>query len=593
MKRNQQSGQALIASMVMVIFIFALAGGLAIAASALLAQGTARSSLVTNDLVAQSQMNAAVAYLAGRGIASNPSYCRTPTMLPALGPNGEIQGIQCVEVDNVANSNPVSVPLSWNGGACSVTAFPATGARTFIWLNGASGLSAFVDQSSGTGCSSGSGLICSTSGAGAPTQLVLDCNLPSSGTPFLHVSASGRTPLAARYIGYSAPFAQAPGSPRPTRTGPAAIAVADLTGTGRLDLIVANSGSDNVSVFPGGPGNGSFQGRVDYGVGLNPSSLWVGDLTGNGKRDIVVGDSGSNQVTVLLNSGNGTFPQRADYTVDGPPTAVVAGNFDGNGRADLAVATSGTSQIEVLPNNGNGTFGSDIETGIPADATDMAVADFGGNNNDDLAVVENGRVLILMGNDGDGTFDNASGGPYGVGGTGPYSIRTADLNGDGMPDLVVTNQATGLVTILLGAGNNGQFAAAPGSPFAAGAGVSSATVADFNSDGIPDLAVVNAVANTVSVWIGQGNGRFWLDVGGPIPVGSGPAAIGAGDFNGDGFPDLAIADAGSSDVTVLLANRNRGSVYSFTAPIPGGFEEADLWVSGNGAANQLTFEGKL
>lgn len=592
MKRNQQSGQALIASMVMVIFIFALAGGLAVAASALLAQGTARSSLVTNDLVAQSQMNAAVAWGAGRGLASNPPFCRTPTMLPALGPNGEIQGIQCVEVDNVANSNPVPVPLSWNGSACSVTAFPATGARTFIWLNGASGLSAFIDQSSGTGCTSGSGTICSTSGAAAPTQLVLDCNLPSSGTPFLHVSASGRTPLAARYTTYSAAFAQAPGSPRATPANPAAIAVADLTGTGRLALVVANSGADDVSVFPGGPGNGSFQARADYHVGPGATSLWVGDLNGDGKADIVVGRS-SSQVTVLLNSGSGTFPNAVDYSVDGPVNAVVAGNFDGNGRADLAVATTGTDQIEVLPNNGNGTFGSSIETNIPDDATAMAVADFGGNFKDDLAVVENGKVMILLGNDGDGTFDAAPGGQYGVGGIGPYSIISADVNGDGMPDLVATNRATGLVTVLLGAGNNGQLVPAPGSPFAAGAGVSSVTVADFNSDGVLDLAVVNAVANTVSIWIGQGNGRFWPDSGGPIPVGSGPAAIGAGDFNNDGYPDLAVADNGSSDVTVLLANRSRSSVYSFTAPIPGGFEEADLWVTGNGSANQLTFEGKL
>lgn len=592
MKVNPQSGQALIASMVMVIFIFALAGGLAVAASALLTQGTARSSLVINDLVAQSQMNAAVAWGAGRGLASNPSYCPTPTLLPPLGPNGEIQGIQCVEVDNVAGSNPIPVPLSWNGGACSVTAFPATGGRTFIWLNGASGLSAFVDQSSGTGCTSGSGTICSTSGAAAPTQLVLDCALPSSGTPYLHVSSAGRTPLAARYAMYSAAFVQAPGSPRAALSNPFALAVADLTGTGRLDLVVANSGADDVSVFPGGPGNGSFQARADYDVGPGMTSLWVGDLNGDGKADIVIGRS-SSQVTVLLNSGSGTFPNAVDYSVDGAVNAVVAGNFDGNGRADLAVATSGTDQIEVLPNNGNGTFGSSIETNIPDDATAMTTADFGNNSKDDLAVVENGKVMILMGNDGDGTFDAAAGGPYGVGGTGPYSITTADVNGDGMPDLVATNYTTGLVTVLLGAGNNGQFVPAPGSPFAVGFGVSSATVADFNSDGTLDLAVVNKVANTASIWIGQGNGRFWLDAGGPLAVGSTPMAVGAGDFNNDGYPDLAIADNGSSVVTVLLANRSRSSVYSFTAPIPGGFEEADLWVSGNGSSNQLTFEGKL
>jgi hypothetical protein len=593
MKRDQQSGQALIASMVMVVFIFALAGGLAVAASALLAQGSARTSVLTNDLLGQNQINAAVAWAAGRGVASNPAYCRTPTTLPALGPSGEMTGIQCLEVDNVAASNPGAVPLSWNGGNCSVTPFPVSGSRTFIWLNGSSGLSAFVDQSSGNGCVSGAGTICSTSGSGAPTQLALDCNLSSVGSPVLHVSASGRTPLAARYTTFASPFVQAPGSPRATPAGPAAMAVADLTGTGRLDLVVADAGTSKVSVFPGGPGDGSFQARADYSVGPNPSSLWVGDLNGDGKPDIVVGDSGASLVTVLLNSGNGTFSQRADYTVAGPPTAVVAGNFDGHGRADVAVTTSGVAHIEVLPNNGDGTFGSSIENPIPSVATAMASGDFNGNGKGDVAVVENGQVLVQMGNDGDGTFDSASGGPYSVGGTGPYSITSADVNGDGVPDLIVTNQTTGLVTVLLGSGSNGRFSQAPGSPFAAGAGVSSATVADFNSDGNPDLALVNAIANTVSVWNGRGDGSFSQDAGGSVPVGSFPSAVVAGDFNRDGSFDLAIADAGSSDITVLLANASRSSVFSFTAPIPGGFEEADLWISGNGQANQLTYEGKL
>jgi hypothetical protein len=134
-------------------------------------------------------------------------------------------------------------------------------------------------------------------------------------------------------------------------------------------------------------------------------------------------------------------------------------------------------------------------------------------------------------------------------GINPYGVRTADLNGDGIPDLAVANQNSANVSVLLGNGD-GTFAAAVSYP--AGAGPSWVVIGDFNRDGIPDLAVTNYTDNTVSILLGDGNGTFQPQQ--TFPTGSLPISVAIGDFNGDGIPDLAVANysAGPGSVSILL-----------------------------------------
>ncbi|MGD0013077.1 MAG: VCBS repeat-containing protein, partial [Bryobacteraceae bacterium] len=130
-----------------------------------------------------------------------------------------------------------------------------------------------------------------------------------------------------------------------------------------------------------------------------------------------------------------------------------------------------------------------------------------------------------------------------------------DFNGDGKPDLAITNHKGNNVTVLLGNGKGG-FTATPGSPFPAGSFLHSVAVGDFNGDGKPDLATAND-KDTVTVLLGNGTGGFTEAPGSPFRGGSGPFSVAVGDFDGDGKPDLAIANIGSGTVTVLL-NRYSG-----------------------------------
>jgi hypothetical protein len=194
----------------------------------------------------------------------------------------------------------------------------------------------------------------------------------------------------------------------------------------------------------------------------------------------------------------------------------------------------------------------------------VAVGDFNKDGRLDLVTAnrgasyggQSGSVSVLLGN-GAGGFTKAPGSPFAVAGTGtPWSVAVGDFNRDGRLDLATANGASNSVSVLLGNGAGG-FTPAPGSPFVVGSLPESLVVGDFNRDGRPDLAVANAASDNVSVLLGNGAGGFTKAPGSPLAVGAPggkPASIAVGDFNRDGRPDLAIANYDSNSVSVLLGN---------------------------------------
>ena len=359
-------------------------------------------------------------------------------------------------------------------------------------------------------------------------------------------------------------FTPAPGSPFPVGTEPHSIAAADFDRDGRPDLVVANSGSDNISVLLG-TGNGSFAAALTIAVGDSPHGLTAADVNRDGKPDVVVANSGSDTISVLLGNGAGGFAlaSGSPIPVANSPWYVVAADLNNDGNPDLAITHTGfeggvaATQLTILLGNGAGGFapapGSPITVGrIPYG---VAVADFNRDGKPDLAVANqfSSSVSILLGN-GDGTFAAAPGSPITVG-SGPSWVAAGDFNEDGRPDLAVTNQGSGNVSILLGNGAGG-FTAAP--PVAAGTGPTPVVARDLNGDGHLDLAVGNigtfrdAGADTVSILLGNGDGTFRAAASSPLTVGDKPFSLTVADFDGDGRPDLAVANYGSNNVSVLL-----------------------------------------
>jgi hypothetical protein len=343
---------------------------------------------------------------------------------------------------------------------------------------------------------------------------------------------------------------------------PTSVAVGDFNGDGKQDLAVASYWSSNVSVLLGN-GDGTFLTAKSYTAGVYPRSVAVGDFNGDGKLDLAVagytqGEFSYGTVSVLLGQGDGTF--QAAYTLDAGdhPSSVAVGDFNGDGKLDLAVTDFGDDYgngqgVSVLLGKGDGTFLPPQSYAAGSRPLSVAVGDFNGDGILDLAVADygtwpytNGSVSVLLGK-GDGTFLPAVN--YAAEAW-PRSVAVGDFNGDGKQDLAVTN-LYGTVVVLPGNGD-GTFQPAMYYGGAWGSGA----VGDFNGDGKPDLAVANygdwlAKGQGVRVLLGNGDGTFQTTNFSYV-AGNDPVSVAVGDFNGDGFPDLAVANYWSNDVSILL-----------------------------------------
>ncbi len=329
-----------------------------------------------------------------------------------------------------------------------------------------------------------------------------------------------------------------------------------------MDLAVVNISSDSISIFLGN-GSGGFAlapGSPFSSGGSGPHAITSADFNGDGIMDLAVVNIGSDSVLVFLGNGSGGFaPTPGSPFLSGGllPASITSADFNGDGIMDLAVANQGSNNVSVFLGNGSGGFapapGSPFSSGGSSPFF-ITSADFNGDGIMDLAVANRGsnNVSVFLGN-GSGGFAPAPGSPFSSGGVRPMSITAADFNGDGTMDLAVVNFNSDDVSVFLGDGS-GAFTPAAGSPFSSGgSGPSSITAADFNGDGTMDLAVVNFNSDDVSFFLGNGSGGFTPVPGSPFSSGgSNPVSIISADFNGDGRFDLAIANFGSSTISILI-----------------------------------------
>jgi hypothetical protein len=404
---------------------------------------------------------------------------------------------------------------------------------------------------------------------------------------------------------------------------PVALAVADLNSDGRLDIVTANHDNANVTLLEG-RGDGTFPGTA----GSHPAGVALADLNGDGKPDLILANYASSTVSVALGNGDGTFQPARNIPVGSGPYAVAAVDLNGDGRPDLVVADLQSTSVSVLLGNGDGTFHKQSLYPVGSYPTALAVAALRGDGQPQDVVVVNygdsqspGSVSVLLGN-GDGTFNNHAK-TYPVG-YAPQAVTLADVNGDGIPDLIVSNLKDkggsfgSTISVLLGKGD-GTFW--DQQTFTNGVGIGPEAlattttldpqgnlylfVANGKSDTVsvlknttmkqslavsftpqqtipvgsfpfalsaierkglaPQLIVANSGTrahpdNHVSVLVGDGNGHLILQAS--LKVGSGPSALAVADLNSDTSPDVVTANFFDNTVSVLL-----GSGTSFTLKV--------------------------
>ncbi|WP_420382179.1 Ig-like domain-containing protein [Novosphingobium sp.] len=355
------------------------------------------------------------------------------------------------------------------------------------------------------------------------------------------------------------------------------VAVSTGVGKGTLGLTFDGTGLTNPDGSP--LQSGLFQPTRGYEVSTASAtyngSLATGDFNGDGKPDVVLGDNntvGLSGFTLFLNKGDGTFAAQPIVAEGDTGTLDLGvGDFNGDGKLDVVTAGIGNGDVAVLPGNGDGTFAQPIysATGNPAYA--LAVGDIDGDGKLDVVTANNytNTVSVLLGR-GDGTFTVA---PTLTCGNGPISVALADLNGDGHLDIVTANSGDSTLSVFLGKGD-GTFAAPVSIATAAGGDPQNVVLGDINGDGIPDIMVADESPGAIDVLLGNGDGTFRAGTPFVLATGlqdeivsgrsPGVRSLALGDLNGDGKPDLLVglSDGGAvGNDLILIGDGNGGFAY--------------------------------
>jgi hypothetical protein len=305
-------------------------------------------------------------------------------------------------------------------------------------------------------------------------------------------------------------------------------------------------------------------------VGLDPGSIMVADVNHDGKLDIIVANTASDSVSVLLGDGHGHFTPSpsSPFACGKSPNDIAAGDFNGDGNLDLIIADTGTPFLTVLLGDGKGGFApsphSPFDTHSFPHVHGVAVGDFNADGKLDAVTDSWGHDQILMFL-GDGQGNLILPGRSFNTGKRPYErLRSADLNKDGKPDVVTTDLDQNAVSILLGDGKGGLHDS-PGSPFPAGEAPWSLAIDDMNNDGNLDLVILPYAPDVrdpknlgVTILLGDGRGSFKKAPGSPLSLEGcrGPDRVATGDIDGDGFRDIVVTCAQNNKLMIYRGSKD-------------------------------------
>ncbi len=425
----------------------------------------------------------------------------------------------------------------------------------------------------------------------------------------------------------------------------------DMNGDGRADLVVALSGLDQVAVLTQDqttPFVFALSSTAYVGTGcVFPSCLALGDVDDSGSLDVVVGNTGTNNVTVLRGNGAGAVAFIGSYALLGPGiqiiTGLVVGDFNRDCRQDIVTSSFNGQNISIYLGQGDGSYadatnydseiagrraGAQIQS-ISYDTQFTAIYAFDSNaqaNTNFLTVIQRATILFVQG--------SITAPPYATlqAGDDPQAITFGDLNKDGKRDIVIANRATATLQVFMNDGL-GNFTM-PYAPIQTGLQPESVVIADVNNDGLPDVLVacngsdavfvhrnlgggqlaagtvipvnargphqvvavdmdgdsnvdfvtVNQYSNSVSCFVNlAGDGVFtaaanFAPVGQPAgvhPVGNAPLGVAVADLNNDGRPEIVTANSSDDTVTVLVRQNTVGVVIS-----PGATGQIDFALGG-------------
>ena len=398
-------------------------------------------------------------------------------------------------------------------------------------------------------------------------------------------------------------------------SSPYGIAIGDLDNDGKSDIAVVNRASNTVSLYrnissSGALSTGSFDSKVDFTTGASPFAVAIGDLDGDGKPELVVVNNQGNSVSVFRNtttSGtftSGSFDAKVDYTTGTAPSGVAIADIDGDGKSEIVVSNRGSNSVSVFQNLSVKTvpftstsFMSKVDFTTGASPFGIAVGDIDGDGKPDIGAANSGAITAtLLRNTSVVGFITSGSFATGVSITNatssaPAGIAFGDLDGDGLADVVTANRGTGTIGLFRNTSSIGTFAFATRVDVSMGASTTnpcSIAMGDLDGDGKTDLAVTNTAATTVAALRNATTGAGAFNATSSftrfdfVPA-SNPFGMAIGDLDNDGMADMVASDTATGQISIFRNNLNTITATVITGITPNeGVPGTTITITGSG-----------
>ena len=390
-------------------------------------------------------------------------------------------------------------------------------------------------------------------------------------------------------------------------SNPYSVAIGDLDGDGKPDLAVANLSDNTFSVYRNLSTSGiitsaSFAARVNFATGVQPYSVAIGDIDGDGKLDIAVANMVSNTVSLYRNTSaigcitSASFAAKVDFATGVNPISVAIADLDRDGRSDVVSANFYSNTVSVFRNTGSvgaintATLAAKVDLTTGNHPYSVAVGDIDGDSKADLAVTNQGSntVSVFRNTSTSGTINSGSFAAKVDFATGlnPYSVAIGDIDGDGKADLAVVNNGANTVSVLRNTSTSGSVSMSSKIDFATGTSPYNVAIGDINGDSKADIVVANASSSDVSVLRNTATSGTITSASMATKVdfhtcGS-PRAVAIGDLDGDGKPDVAVASL-TSNMVCMMRNNPLAPISGTTSLCGGGSTStlSDAAISGS------------
>jgi hypothetical protein len=340
---------------------------------------------------------------------------------------------------------------------------------------------------------------------------------------------------------------------------PRHVSIADLNGDGKSDLVVVNNNGNSISVYrnTSSTGSVSLAAKSDYFGGTNPFNATVADVDGDGRKDVIVASYGSDSVVVYKNTSVAdsiTFGSPAWYRTGTNPIMVAVRDVDNDGKADIVTVNNNGNSVSVLKNTSSAygiSFNYKVDFGVGNWPVAVTVADLDGDGLPEIITANNNSntISVLKNKSTASTLSFTTRTDYATG-TSPYQVSCGDLNGDGKPELIVANIGSSTISVFRNTSDTALVYIR--TDYAATSGPIYTSLDNLDGDGKPDISIADFYASVVSV-IKNNSSSGSVALGTKIDFTSGmsPRAVAAGDLDGDGKPDLAVVNSNSNTLSIF------------------------------------------